>query len=229
MGRLGEKMVRFLFFISLCGLVVCGGCNLIAIFGSPTYSEQKVAAEFKLKDRMSDGILVFVETAGGSNVSAEMQTSLGRVIEKFLVEKAKIKSKYIVPSSTISSLQAEKGDFSELSPVEVGRACGAGVVLYVLIEDYNLYEMSGRGYYSGSLISRVVLFDTAAEEVLWPEVKDGRVVGAKVELETEGRAETVSRLLMAVGHCIVRNFYDCPRIKYKIRDEHSYYDADKWE
>jgi len=208
--------------------VLSGACQMVGIMGSKSYHEQKIPAELVLKDYANGGVLVFVEEGGGASGELDLRSGLSEIVSTFLVKKARINSKYLVEQSKLLQLRSERDDFSRLSPAEIGSAAGAGVVLYVLIEDYKLYSMAGRDYYEGSLITRSILFDTASGRVLWPRLGDGRVVRAKVELETAGRAAALNRLINATAHCITRSFYDCPRPKFRTRDEQAGYSMEKW-
>ena len=216
-----------LVFVVIAG-VLCGACNIVGIIGSKSYHEQKIPAELVLKEHAKGSVLVFVEEARGTSGGLDLRSGLTETVSTFLVKKARINSKYLVSQNKLLQLRSERDDFSRLSPVEVGAASGAGVVLYILIEDYKLYRMAEQGYYEGSLITRSILFDVASGRVLWPRSGDGRVVRAKVELETAGRAATLNRLINATAHCITRSFYDCPRPKFRTRDERTDYSTEKW-
>jgi len=216
-----------LVFVVIAG-VLCGACNIVGIIGSKSYHEQKIPAELMLKEHAKGSVLVFVEEARGTSGGLDLRSGLTETVSTFLVKKARINSKYLVSQNKLLQLRSERDDFSRLSPVEVGAAGGAGVVLYVLIEDYKLYRMAGQGYYEGSLITRSILFDVASGRVLWPRLGDGRVVRAKVELETAGRAAALNRLIYATAHCITRSFYNCSRSNFKTRDEQTGYSMEKW-
>ena len=208
--------------VGVIAVVFFGGCKaFLGVISSPTYHEQKIPAQFKLADRAKEKILVFVEEARGSGAGSNLREMVSDTVSVFIVKKARIKSQYLVSQRELSDLKSQRSDFSRLSPVEVGRSVGAAVVLYVRIEDYKLYEMAETGYYRGSLVTRSILFDTASGEMLWPRETTGRVVRTKVEFETKGYEATAERLTRATAHCIVRNFYDCPRDQFKVRDEQS--------
>ena len=215
-------------FFAVAGCVLCGACNLIGIVGSKSYYEQKVPAEFMLKDVAEGGVLIFVDEAGSGRGELELRPGLSEVVGALLVKKARIKSKNLVSHDGLSQLRDRREDFSSLSPVQLGRAAGSAVVLYVLIEDYELYAMDEQMYHGGSLVARSILFDVASGRALWPKRGDGRVVKARVEIETGGRAATLNRLIMATAHCITRNLYDCPKPKYRAADEDDSYISQQW-
>ena len=212
----------------LGGCVLCGACNMIGVIGSKSYYEQKVLAEFMLKDVAEGGVLVFVDEAGDGKEELERRPGLSEMVGALLVKKARIKSKNLVSHDRLSQLRGQREDFSSLSPVQLGRAAGAAVVLYVLVEDYELYAMGEQMYHGGSLVVRSILFDVASGRVLWPRRGDGRVVKAKVEIETGGRAPTLNRLVVATAHCITRNLYDCRRPVYRTADEDGGSSPQQW-
>jgi hypothetical protein len=209
-------------------VVLCGACNMIGIMGSKSYHEQKIPAELALEEQAERGVLVFVEEAGGGRGSPDLHSQLTDMVIAFLVKKARINSEYLVPQSKLSQLRSQRDDFSRISPVEVGAGAGAGIVLYTVVEHYELYEIQGRGYHNGSLVTRSIMFDVASGRALWPLQGGGRVVRVKVELETAGRVAILNRLITATAHCITRSFYDCPRTKFRTADEQTDYNMEKW-
>ena len=65
----------------VAGCVFCGACNMIGVIGSKSYYEQKVPAEFMLKDVAEGGVLIFVDEAGGGREELELRPvgfALGR-------------------------------------------------------------------------------------------------------------------------------------------------------
>ena len=221
-------MNKAVVLFAVAGCVLCGACNMIGVIGSKSYYEQKVPAEFMLKDVAEGGVLVFVDEAGGGREELELRPGLSEMVGALLVKQARIKSKNLVSGDRLSQLRDQREDFSSLSPVQLGRAAGAAVVLYILVEDYELYAMGEQGYHSGSLVARSILFDVASGRALWPKRGDGRVVRTKVEIETGGRAATLNRLVAAAAHVITRSLYDCRRPAYRTADEEGDYSSQQW-
>lgn len=208
--------------------VLCGACNLIGIMGSKSYYEQRIAAELMLKDYADGGVLVFVDETGAGRSERELRPGLAEMVGVYLVKKARMKSENLVSNDRLSDLRGQRADFSSLSPVQLGGATGAGVVLYILITDYELYAMDEREYYGGSLVTRSILFDVASGRALWPRESAGRIVKTSVALETGGRAATLDRLITATAHCITRSFYDCRRPQFHTADEERDYGLEQW-
>ncbi len=215
-------------FLAFLSTFYFGGCEIIGFIASPTYHEQKIPAQYKLKDHAKQGILVFVDKAPASGAQAALQADLSDMIGTFLVKKAGVKSKYIVSYQEISQLQAQRKDFARLSPVQVGDILDVGLVLYVLIENYSLYRIADHDYHNGSLFTRSVLFDVSASRVLWPLDGDGKAVKAVVEFENKGRKAALDRLTTTTAHCISRYLYDCSRAVFKTSAEQRDYNAEQW-
>ena len=197
----------------------CEGLNFIKILTTPTYGEQKIPAEYDLKANSEGGILIYVEPSVGSGVGVSPQPEMADMIKAYMAKRAKIKDKYINVQSQVSLSQIKDDDFEGLSPAQIGKKLSAGLVLHVKIENYGLYQMSNRGYYSGSMVTRSVLYDVETGKAVWPADSNGRVFRTNVELELGGQSATSNRLLKAMGYCIVRNFYDCIRNQYRTSDE----------
>jgi len=215
-------------FLAFLSTFYFGGCEILGVIVSPTHHEQKIPAQYRLKDHAKQGILVFVDKAPASVTQAALQADLSDIIDTFLVKKAGVKSKYIISYREISQLKAQKKDFAELSPVQVGQALDVGLVLYVLIENYSLYKIADHDYYNGSLFTRSVLFDVSASKILWPLDGDGRTVKAVVEFENKGRQAALDRLTTTTAHCISRYLYDCSRARFKTSAEQRDYNSEQW-
>lgn len=216
------KKTKILMILSIAGIVFLGGCeilNLGEILITPTYGEQKIPAEYDLKDNSKDGIMVYVEGNLGSGSNLSLEDNLSMVIKGYMVQNAKIKDQYIQSLSPKSMTRQQGSSLRGLSPVQIAKKFNRSMVLHVVIENNQLYQMSDRGYYDGTIITRSRLYDSETGKVLWPQEKGGRIIKTQVELEVTGRDATSERLQSATGHCIVRSFYDCIRNKYRIKDE----------
>jgi hypothetical protein len=197
----------------------CVALDFLGVLATPTHGEQKIPAEYDLKANSQGGILIYVEPAIGSGVGVASQTEVANVIKGNMVQKAKIKEKYINPQSQVSLSRSKDDKFEGLTPVQIAKEFSAGMVLHVRIENYGLYQMSDRGYYSGSMVTRSVLYEVESGKIVWPADNNGKVIKTQVELEIDGQKATSNRLVRATGYCIVRNFFNCIRNQYRINDE----------
>ena len=189
--------------------------------------EKKVTAEYKIADR-DENILVFVDRSAGAKNNPALSSETSLAIGSWLVNKAGVDMDLLIPHGTVDVLRLQRDDFARLSPVEIGKLLDAGLVLYVLIEDYNLYAEAEGRYYNGSMVTRSILFDVAADEAVWPKSTTGEVVKVKVDLETKGAQALNARMINVTSHCIVRKFYDCKFTKFRTADEMSELDPEKW-
>ena len=235
-------MRKVVIVFAVAGCALCGACNLVGIVGSKSYYEQRIPAELMLTDYVEGGVLIFVDETGAGRSEHGLRPGLAEMVGAYLVEKARINSEYLVSHDKLSGLRGEQQghrspdksgfrvaqDFSSLSPVQLGGATGAAVVLYILITDYDLYAMGEQEYYGGSLVTRSILFDVVSGRVLWPRDSAGRVVEVGVEIETGGRGATLDRLIEATAHCITRSFYDCRRPQFRAADEKLDYNPQQW-
>lgn len=212
-------MARLLLITMMCFCVFCAGCGIVSVLGSETPSEKRIDAEFSLKEHKGQKVLVFVDHTRASNASYVFQSQLELALNSYMVKKVRVPMKSMISSVVLDALKDLKTDFDSLSPVKIGSYAGADLVLYVLIEDYSLYQIPSRNYYTGSVATRSLLFDVSSGEIVWPASDSGRVIRAKVEMETGGSEIVVNRLTTALGHSITRYFYDCPQNKFRTMDE----------
>ena len=217
-------MRKLFMILGLAVAVSCGGCNVFGWLVSETAHEEKVKAQFKLADYGKEGVLVFVDSLKKINVGYGLEEKLEGAVENYLVKKVRLKKENILGGDELSKLRSSRPDFDRMSPVMVGEALGVGKVLYVRIENYNLYNIDGRDYYEGFLLTRSVLFDVGTGAVVWPDTRAGKVIRVKVDLETAGREIALARLATATAHCITRFFYNCPKDRFRISEEQVIYD-----
>jgi hypothetical protein len=207
-------------FIILSFAAFCGGCDLVGVLGTETYGNQKVPAQLDFSDIAKAGpLLVLVETSHGSRIPPDLPAKLRALIISGIVKKTPVKAKNIISPEKVEPLLARMRVFSGNRPLELAKAASAATVLYILIEDYRLTAVPQSQYHKGSLSVRGVVFDVASSKPLWPMAPATGTARSKVEFETEGAEATQNRIIAAVGHCIVRNFYNCKRSQYKINDE----------
>lgn len=200
--------------------VLCSGCGLVSVLGTETYGNKKVPAQLDFSDIAKAGpLLVLVEPSYGSRIPPDLPAKLRTVIVSEIVRKTPVKAKNIISPEEVEPLLARMRGFSGNRPLELAKAVSAATVLYILIEDYRITAVPQSQYYRGSMSVRGVVFDVASSKPLWPMAPATGTARSKVEFETEGAAETRNRVMAAVGHCIVRNFYNCKRSQYKINDE----------
>jgi len=206
-------------FSGLSAVFFYSGCGIVGLLGTPSQYEKKIPAEYDLTKQKDQKILVLVEQPGWLSTQTNLRYYLTKAIGENLIAKVKIPPEYIISYDELSEFRSNKDDFSLLSPVAVGKALGADIVLLVMIEDYQLNEVAETGYYNGFLGTQSVLFETATGGKLWPESAEGKSIKVGFEVGEKGREAAVSRLVTACAYCTTRYFYNCPKYKFKIFDE----------
>lgn len=215
-----HKIERLTVLCVFVGIFFCGGCGFIGLVGSEGPYEKKIPAEYDLTKQGNRKILVLVEQPNWLSAQANFCYYLTEAVRASLAAsgKTKISPNYILSYKELSDFRSNRSDFSSLSSTEVGKALGADIVLLVMIEEYQVGEVAGSGYYSGVLKVQASLIETANGRKIWPEYADSKSV--KVSFEAENGQETAERRLAnACAHCITRYFYNCTKEKFKVFDE----------
>lgn len=217
-NRKKQKMKKLPVFFMLAAVLFYSGCGIVGLLGTQSQYEKKIPAEYDLATQKDKQILVLVEQPSWLSIEVNLRYYLTEAIRENLALKVKVPPEYIISYNELSEFRSNRSDFSLLSPVEVGEALGADIVLLVIIEDYQLNEMAETGYYGGFLGAQAILFETASGAKLWPEYTEGKSIRVGFEAEKEQEA-AVDRLVSACAYCITRYFYNCPKYKFKIFDE----------
>lgn len=213
-------MKKLTVFFVLVAVFFYNGCGIVGLLGTPSPYEKKIPAEYDLTKQKGRKVLVLVEQPGWLIAQANLRYYLTGAIRENLIAKVKVPPKYILSYNELSEFRSNKDDFSSLSPVAVGKALGADIVLLVMIEDYQLSEVAESDYYGGVLRVQATLFETANGGKVWPEYAESKSI--KVSFEAEHGQETADkRLASACAHCITRYFYNCTKDKFKVFDEGS--------
>lgn len=195
----------------------CSGCVLG--LATPTRHERKITAEYDLTEHTHRKILVVVNQPAWLNAQVNLRYYLTEKINENLTKEVRIQSRYLVSYDELSEFRSNRPDFSLLTPAEVGAALNADMVLFVMVNNYELNRIAEMGYYKGLLSVRSVLRDVATGEKLWPESGKSKSIKVGFDIESRGRKVAVARLIGGGAHCTVRYFYDCPEDRFKIADD----------
>ena len=204
------------------------GCGVVALVTTPTQYEKKIAAEYNLIKEKDAKVLVLVKEPSWVGAGANLRYYLTGELNKSLVKKVKIAAENVVRYQVLADLRAKQEDFAALWPEELGRAFKADYVLLVRIGSFVLTEIDEMGLYRGSLNAQAVLVDTATGKKVWPSVEDSKIIMVGYEAEKGDRTHAITKLAAAAAHCTTRYFYDCPKDKFKIREDMSYISREKW-
>ena len=209
-GRLGAR--KALFLVMLVGIIVNSGCNIFGFLTSAGPFEKKIPPQYDLQAQQDRKILMWLECPHSSNVDYDVQEKLIAAFQLHLTENMGIRP------GNILWHQPSPGGFAQ-DPVKIAQAKGAGYVLLVQVDDYELIPLNVRNYYSGRMLSRVVLLDADLGMAVWPKQAAAKVIDVGVDLETDGREPALKRLVMATAHCTLRYLYPCEKMQFKIADE----------
>lgn len=221
MNKAGVLIVLFLAF--------CSGCEAVGVLATPTHHERKIPAEYDLNGQKDKRVLVLVKQPAYLNAQENLRYYITNAVRENLVAKAMIDREDIVSYERLSEFRSSESDFSLLEPLAIGRALEAEMVLLIVVEDYQLYEMAESGHHKGALATRLVLLETSTGKKLWPQAKSSKSVRVGFEFEGRGREVAITRLAAAAGHCIVRYFYDCSKKKFRIADDRTHISWDDWD
>ena len=203
--------------VFLVQLFLCQGCNIFGFLATPGPFEQKIPPDCDLKAMAAQKIFVWVEALPGSGANAEVAKRLNQSVLVRLEKNAGISGKYLIAQDTLSASAYGPSQ----SPAELGQRVGAGLVLYVRLEEFEAINLHGGKIYSGQMRARAVLIDSRSGKILCPAGAEGIVADVATELATKGREELVVSLSDSAAHCIVRRFYSCPKSEYRVNEERS--------
>jgi len=205
--------------LSLACLIL-SGCQAIAWTAAQFAPPEKVKALYELPKGKS--VLVFVDDSARQieyvPVKAKLTEALG---EQLLSNNAADRT---VPYQRLLDLMTSSPDFDRLSVSEVGRRCGADVVLYVQIEQFQLREHPDSPLWQGKLQASIRVVDVQQGR-LWPTDRpDGYPIGpVETPLSAEsspGYESKLSNLLAErLADKIAKCFYDHERPRGAFADE----------
>ena len=206
-----------------------GGCAVVAMMGTPTSHETKIPAQYDIIKNKGDKILILAEQPGWLNVQIDMRSYLTDSISRGITQKTKIPAGQFVAYNKLSEYRSNTPNFTSLSPVEIGKAMDANIVLVVMIDDFQMAQLVDSGYYKAVLDAKAILFNGVTGVQLWPAGEKGRIIKVGFEIEQGGRDMATSRLATAAAYCTVRYFYKCPKDQFKIADDRSGIGLNEWK
>jgi hypothetical protein len=217
-GIMKQKIEKLTVFYVFVTVFFCGGCGIVGLMGTPSQYEKYVPAEYDLAGQKGKKILILVEQPSWLSAKVSLRYRLTEAIRENLTGGAKIPNKDILSYGELSKFSSGRSDFSSLSPAAVGKALGADIVLLIKVEDCELNNLAGTGYYTGSLSVQAAIFETDGEQV-WPKDAAGKRVKVSFDTGEKGQDATLERLVNACAFCTSRCLYNCPKYKFKTSDE----------
>jgi hypothetical protein len=190
------------------------GCSTgLGFLLSPGPFESKTTPDYNLKAQQDRKILLWVECPQSIQADYGFSEKLALAFQFYMTEKGRFKAENVIlnpPLSTGGVL---------VDPQQIARSQGAGYVLLIYVDIYELESLGVRNYFSGRLITRAVLLDTDLGTAVWPPQPEGKMIDLAVEMGTEGRQALMSRLTTGAAHCTLRYLYPCDKLKFKNSDE----------
>ena len=200
-------------FLLLCVVFAASGCVALSFLLSEGPYEKGIPPAYNLQKQQERKVLVWVECPRSANADFDVQKKLATAFQLYLIVKAGFESENIILS------YLSDGEALLLDPKKIARSQGAGYLLLVQVDKYEVDYLQVRNYFAGEMISRAVLYDVESGETLWPSQPEGKMVHVVFEMESEGRDALVNRLTSTTAHCVSRNLYPCEKLKYKTAGE----------
>jgi len=209
--------------LTLMGLgILVSGCAILGVAVSPSAAEVKLKAEYNLAQKEPNSILIFVDQPATAINTSNIRLYISQFAEAMLVTKLKLKQETIIPYQKLSELRDSREDFAMLSPVEVGRALGAEMVLYITVDEFRQAKLGSEGFYESILTTRSGLYDVTRGELVWPEDGNLRKIKVGLDMEKGEFDKGASRLAEASVKCIIRYLYDVKKIDSRVPEEVNY-------
>lgn len=160
---------------ALCLLLSLNGCNIFGAFFAKVAGPTPVEAKYKPSKKKP--LVVLVENyRNPSSVRLDAE----RLSRHITDEISRHHIAPVIDPGEVDDLRA-KPAFRTMSQSAVGRAVGAGQVLYVNVVSFDVEEALGSGMIKGRAELTVKLVDTATSRTLWPS---DTTVGHPMSIET---------------------------------------------
>ncbi len=172
--------------------LVCGGCTGLGWLAYVFIPPPKVEPLFEIPQGKT--LLVFVDAGPTDSeyqsIVAELTKRLNTQLEaNEIVEKT-------IPYSKLVNLSASDPDFGDLYINQVGLKVGADIVLYVLVEKFQLRGQQMAPLWEGLFETSIRVVDVT-EGRLWPTDRRGGYPLAKVRTPMESEMSPAHRVKLA--------------------------------
>lgn len=208
--------------------VFCGGCKLAALAVTPGPYDRKVPAEYNIKDRQDDKILVIVEESAGVRAGLVFREELAKAFNARLLGMVKLKRENVIVCKESDYFKKNGKMFSQVSPMQIGRDLGAGMVLYVNVINFELRPSGMEDLFLGSLAVRSMLVDANEKKILWPADGNPRLIRMAIDIETKGAGQVKEKLFSSTAHGVLRYLYDVRVRHFKTSAEQRQYNQE-WD
>jgi hypothetical protein len=193
-------------------MLLFSGCSAIGFLGTEGPFEKKRTPDFDLQAQQGSKVLLWLDFPQSLQLGYGTEEKLVKAFAAYLTSRAGID-----PSNLI--VRPPQNDNRIQDPKEIARSLGAGYVLLVQIDAFEVDSLQVRNYFTGELVTRAILLDVSLPTAVWPTQPEGKMIHIAVEVETGGRDAVISRLVSGAAHCTIRYLYPCDKLKFKHADE----------
>jgi hypothetical protein len=172
----------------LAAVLLVGGCAAFGVIGNELAGTPTVPAKYLPQSRPT---LVLVENNLALEDGQADCDRLGRYVSQDLEANKVVPLVDFQPLALLRDRDPEA--YSRMSIAALGRAAGAGQVIYVSVVQYGSDEPMGSGTVQWKAAVRVKVVDAGTGAALWPtDLADGQPLTAETDYKTPDVAEGVS-------------------------------------
>lgn len=215
------------FLVSIAAMLFAG-CGLVSLMGTPSRYEKKIPAEYDISAHAGQKILVLVEQPSWLNAHVNMRYYLTKAFIRNLTKNTKLHPENFVTYQQLTEYRASRTDLTSLSPRVFARALKAELILYVVIETFEMNQPIETAPYSADLRIKAILLETDSGKKLWPAHQPGKTVNVGFDLGPKNFEIATTKLAASAAHCTVRYLYNCKKAYFKIADDRSYLGWENW-
>ncbi|TVQ64307.1 MAG: hypothetical protein EA379_01900 [Phycisphaerales bacterium] len=196
--------------LSLSALATMAGCNYISAGMYLVGGGPKIEAVYSLDG--SRTTVVFVDDRTNVVPRRSLRMIIGQQAEETLMLQKVLKPEMVIPTqSALRAVQQERSN-EPMSIVDVGRAVGSDVVIYVIVDRFTL---SREGVaYEPFAAGRAKVFDAANNYRMWPASAVGHAFQVEIPVRPDAAPTGVSERLAAeealarrFGEAVAQLFY----------------------
>lgn len=221
-GSRTRRTVSALFLVGgvWLGVATLAGCSYVAaaayiIEGPPTVD---AVAEL---DSSRQTVILIDDRGNGDRMfipRKALQRQIGRVAEGILIDKGVIDAEHMIRSADAQRVAATESSTSPMSIVDIGRAVGAEVVVYVDVKGFAITR-------DGSTVApaagmQVKIFDAVNNSQLWPDAGEHYELPTQLprrprevaDLDRNDLREIEEALAVYMGQRIAQMFYKTQRV-----------------
>jgi hypothetical protein len=199
-------------------LAPLAGCNITGPAYYLIHGPEKIPKEYQLDPKRPT--VVFVDDPGNRIPKRQLRAVMGQTVEEVLLEKGLLKSdkksNNMISSGAALTVAGKDKSEAPMSITQIGRAVGADVVIWVMVDRFTL-SPDGQSM-SPTVSVRMKIIDTVEDKRLWPDDPAGKpftfvapAASASLPETTSARAQAELNLAEYAGRGISELFYNVER------------------